>query len=81
MRQAIVTKFHAATNTYDARVTATCQAGRVTLPWNDSLDVPDNHTAAAKALQAKFGWSGKLAGGAMPDGTGYCFVLLPETQS
>lgn len=74
MRQAIVTKYLGPTNYRGARVKATCQAGSVTLAWDDALDVNGNHDAAAKALTAKVGWSVRLYGGSLPDGTGNCYV-------
>jgi hypothetical protein len=58
-------------------VIATAQAGRVTLSWDDALDVAGNHWRAAKALADKFGWldfGAVMHGGALPSG-GYCFVI------
>lgn len=79
MRQAIVTKYLGPTNHRGARVKATAQAGSVTIPWDDALDVADNHTAAAHVLCKRLEWPfspGTLVGGALPDGTGYCFVMV-----
>lgn len=76
--QAIVTKFHGATNFRGSRVSATAQAGRVYLSWDDALDIDENHRAAATALANKFGWldhSDLSEGGALPDGRGNCYVL------
>lgn len=77
MRQAIVTKYHGPTNSRSARVSATAEAGKVTLSWDHALDREDNHSAAALALAQKFGWDGKLAGGGLPGG-GYVFVFVEE---
>lgn len=75
MHQAIVTKYHGATNTHGVRVSARADAGRVTLPWNYALDSRQNHVAAAKFLAAKVGWEGRWYGGGTPDlKAGYVFV-------
>lgn len=79
MRQAIITKYLGPTNHRGARVKATAQAGSITLSWDDALDVEDNHTSAARALCKKFHWPfppGSMVGGALPDDTGYAFVLV-----
>lgn len=75
MRQAIVTKYLGPTNARGSRVKATCQAGSVTLSWDDALDSEANHHAAAQALARKLGWSGRLIGGGLPDGTGNAYVF------
>lgn len=72
--QAIQTRFHGPTNHRAGRVKATAEAGSLTLPWNDCLDVGDNHAAAARALAEKFGWRGHWFGGGMPGHDGYVFV-------
>lgn len=79
MRQVIVTKFLGPTNCRGSRVKATCQAGSVTIGWDRSIGVEENHLAAAKALCDKFNWGDPVAGGGMPDGTGNCYVLTNET--
>lgn len=92
MRQAIVTKFLGPTNFRGSRVKATCQARSLTVAWDDAKDVDANHTQAARALADALGWledtAGRrwsLEGGAMPDDTGYAFVLVrnfyPEPTS
>jgi len=78
MRQAICTKYHGPTNYRGSRVTASAQAGRLTISWDDALDVDANHAKAAEAFRAKLGWSGTLRGGALPKGDGYCFVLCDD---
>lgn len=75
MRQAIITKYLPPTNSRGARVKAKCYAGSVTIPWDDALDVDDNHTAAAVALCKKLGWRGELHGGGLPDGAGNAYVF------
>ena len=76
--QAITTKYIGATNFRSSRVKATAQAGSVTITWNDSLSVDENHKQAALKLMAKLGWQThtKIIGqGSLPDGNGDCFVL------
>jgi len=71
--QAITTRYFGPTNVRGSRVKATCQAGSVTLHWDDALNADDNHLAAARALAAKFKWTGKWHAGGLPDGS-YAFV-------
>ena len=69
MRQAIVTKYHGPTNTRGARVSATAQAGRIYVEWEDGLGIEANHAAAAEALARKFEWFGRWVQGGLPDGS------------
>ena len=77
--QAIITKFLGPTNRHGARIKATCQAGSITIPWDYGLGGDSNHDAAAKALRAKLGWNrasyATMVRGALPDGTGNCYVF------
>lgn len=77
MRQAITTKYLGPSNVRGARVKATCEAKTIILPWDHSLNVNDNHRAAARKLAEQLEWSGTWYGGA-PIGSGYCFVLADE---
>jgi hypothetical protein len=78
--QAIVTKYHGATNFRGSRVSAKASAGRVTVSWDDALDVDANHRAAAVALCRKFGWHGTLVEGGLPEGTGNVYTFqAPHT--
>jgi hypothetical protein len=72
MYQAIVTKYIGPTNFKGSRVKATAAAGSVTLHWDDALNSDDNHTAAAKALAARYGWAGEWHGGGFERGN--CYV-------
>lgn len=83
MMQAIVTKYAGPTNHRGSRVICRAQAGRYTYPWDDALGVAENHRQAAEAFAARFGWldHSTMAGGAMPDGKGYCFVLTRKPTS
>ena len=76
--QAIVTKYLGPTNYHGARVKAKAQAGSLTLPWDNALDIDDNHEKAARALALRHGWldnGGKLVGGGLPDGSGNAYVF------
>ncbi len=79
MRQAIVTRFFGPTDHRQARVKATAQAGSCTVLWDYELGADENHRRAAEALAARLGWfvdDLDLAGGGLPDGKGYAFILL-----
>jgi len=67
--QAITTKYLGPTNTRGSRVKATCQAGSVTIEWDDALNSDQNHNAAATALIEKWGWCGKWLEGVLTDGS------------
>jgi hypothetical protein len=56
--QAILTKYFGPGNVRGSRVHASAEAGSVTMEWEPALSAEDNHVAAAKALCAKFNWSG-----------------------
>lgn len=74
--QAIVTKYHPATDRSGSRVSARAEAGRVILFWNDSLGSLENHDAAALALCQKFDWRGTLAEGSIPTNpSGHVYVF------
>jgi hypothetical protein len=65
--QAIRTRYHGATNTRGSRITATCEAGSLTLPRNYSLDFDQDHARVAQALVERLGWSGTYHGGGFGD--------------
>lgn len=77
MRQAIVTKYIGPTDHRGARVKATAAALAITVSWDHSLDVSANHTAAARELADKLGWTGQWCGGGLPLGGGNCYVCIP----
>ena len=66
--QAIVTKYHGPRNVKGSRVSATCQAGRIYLEWDDASNASSNHRLAAKALASKLGWGGQWVSGGTPNG-------------
>ncbi|MFA7250090.1 MAG: hypothetical protein WC273_10725 [Dehalococcoidia bacterium] len=70
--QAIQTKYHGPTNSTGSRITARCDAGRLTVPYDYALNIDGNHRAAAEALLVKVGWDNlhSLASGTLHDGSG-----------
>ena len=74
--QAIITKFHGPTNVRGSRVSATAEAGKITLSWDHALNSDDNHKAAAEAFARKFNWTGTYVGGHLPQANSHhmCFV-------
>ena len=75
MHEAIVTKYHGATNTRGSQITATACGGlRVSIPYPHDLNGEDVHRAAANLLMIKVGLKGKLVAGYMPHG-GYVFIV------
>jgi hypothetical protein len=72
-RQAIATHYIGPTNTRGSRVKAQCEAGSVTLEWDDSLNQTMNHAAACRALLTKLDWRGHWYMGGIR-GRGYVFV-------
>ena len=80
MAQAIITKFVNPTAARAPRVKATGWNGSVTITWRDDLGVYGNHRAAAEELINKFNAKagvefGILAGGELPDQSGYAFIV------
>lgn len=73
MFQAIQTKLLGPTNTRGARVKAIADAGSITVSWDYSLGIAENHEAAAVALARRYGWPEDMVGGGLP-GRGYAFV-------
>ena len=62
-RQAIEVRTLGPTNTRGARAVARCEAGRLTVAWDDGLDAFGNARAAALALAKRLGWDGPWIGG------------------
>lgn len=69
LRQAIQTRYHGPSNVKGSRITARCDAGRITVEWDHRLNPHENHEAAARALMAKLDWHGAIAGGVLHDGS------------
>ena len=80
--QGIQTHFLGPTNTRDARIVARCEAGRITIPWDDSAEIFHNHAEAARQLCIKLGWTrkyyGALYGASLPGDHGYAFVIVND---
>lgn len=74
--QAIVVKYIGPTDARGSSVKASCQAGSVTLDWNDALNANSNHAAAVEALVTKLAWDGDWYGGGSPDGQMSCWVRV-----
>lgn len=75
-RQAITTRYLGPTNNRGARVKATADAGSVTLDWDHALDMLPNHAAAAKALAAKFSWTGEYHAGGLAQSSKDAYVFV-----
>ena len=84
-RQAIVTKYIAATNTLGSRIKAKCQRGEITIQFPEGTE-EEAHFLAAKALCDKFVaedgdkhgcWNPEhLLGGYIPNRGGYSYVFV-----
>lgn len=76
--QAVRTVYLCPTNSRGSRIKATAAAGSVTMGYDHTLNLEDNHKAAASALLHKLGWHlpayGAVATGCLSDGS-YCHVL------
>ena len=79
MYQAIVTRYHPATNVKGSRVSARAEAGKVILSWDHGLNQAENHCRAAQALATKFDWKGMYHGGAIPGSRDYAWVAVSLT--
>jgi len=87
MRQAIVTKYFGPSNSFGARIRATCAEGRATTMWNYELSTEENHAAACKQLQFKMAnyntndvWMDRMFGGRLPNSEGYVFVFAGDCK-
>jgi hypothetical protein len=84
----IETRYHGATATRQARVSARWADGesingvaRVSVPYDYSLSPYHMHLRAADALYAAVGQTrGELEPIAIPTSRGYIFAILPDTQ-
>lgn len=79
MGQAIICRFHGATNSKPPRVTARAWGGSVTVPYHlKGRDADAPYWDAAEALCDKLVW-GKdgMACGTLPDGKTRVFVFAP----
>jgi len=74
-RQAISTHYIGPTNFRGSRVKAQCEAGQITIEWDNALNVTNNHAAAATRLIDKLKWDGIWHMGSPNRGRGFVFVL------
>jgi hypothetical protein len=83
MRQAIITKYKGLTYSRGSRVQAKCAAKTRYFEWDCALNADENHERAARQLFTEMEWGDPacLRGGAMPDGSGYCFVAVFEERT
>ena len=81
--QAIRTRYHGPTNTRGSRITATCEAGSLTMPFDYSLNDEGNHRKAVELLMKRLQWVAVYQGGEF--GGDYYWVAksawTPETRS
>lgn len=79
MSIAIITRYHGPTETRGARITASSyNRTRITVSWDDALDVEGNHDYAAQALAKRRGWKGRVSRASHPDGTGNIYIIEQE---
>lgn len=77
--QTITTKYHGCTNTRGSKISATASGGaRIYTSYDHSLNLDDNHRAAALKLMEKLNWEGEYIGGETKDGM--VFVYAKETS-
>ncbi len=82
--QAILTRYHGATNTKGSRLSASAAAGRIYMPYDHAHDGEANHKLAARVLMSKLGWTfGRgytdIIGGCLPSGD-YAWVFTPKQE-
>lgn len=82
--QSIETRYVGPTDRRGSRIIASAPGGRVVVSWDYSLpnELESNHAAAASALCAKQGWTGRMVGGWLPrDRMAWVFVAeSPEFE-
>lgn len=68
--KSIITKYVPPTNTKGARIIAKAEGvPSVTVGYHDNDGNENPHAIAAKKLKDKMGWSGKMVGGTLPNGS------------
>lgn len=78
--QAIVTKYHGATNTKPSKISARSASGlRITVSYDHALNADGNHYAAARKLCAKYNWPNELLGGGLSNSE-EVWVMIPSHQ-
>ena len=73
--QSIFTKYVGPSNVRGSRIIATASgnAGKTTVSYNDDLPRDEAHAEAVKALCAKLGWRGAMIGSDTKDGMVWVF--------
>lgn len=83
--QAIETRYIGATDFRQSRIKAICEAGSVTVHFDDNKNgLEGAHDNAARALILKLGWNdgrGYWVRGCTPKSRGYVYVLVPRSHS
>lgn len=80
--QGIFTKYHGPTSTKGSRISARTSSGtRIYRGYDHVLSSGENHSAAAKALRDKMGWTGEMVGAGLPNQTGYAFAFTHSATS
>lgn len=77
--QAIRVHYLGPTDYRGSRLVATCDAGRLTVPYDYALSGEALYRTAAEALRDKLGWTGHLIGGGLADGS-YAFVFAESDE-
>ncbi len=74
--ETIHTKYYGPTNYNGARIKAQTSGGEIKIwfSYDYSLNVHDNHCAAAKQLKEKMDWQGEMVGGDTKDGLVFVFA-------
>lgn len=78
--QAIRTRYHGPTNTKGSRFSATCEHGRIYVPYDHSLNLAGNHKAAALALLEKLDWVDTPYAGGVFEGDYYWAAIIEHPK-
>lgn len=79
--KAIVTTYRGATDTRGGRIVAKAEGVRpVTTSYGYEGDQYQEHERAAQALCDKYGWSGRIVGGGLPDGRSMAWVFVDKSR-
>lgn len=54
--QAVKTKYYGPTNCRGSKIIASCEAGKIQMPYRHELNIDENHRAACVALIKKLWW-------------------------
>ena len=77
--QAIITKYHGATNTKPSKISATASGGaRVVISYPHDCTTDDAHKRAAAALMVKMDWAAQYDLVCGEHKTGCVFVMIPK---